>query len=169
MGYSLRQWWPLREHMTAGMYSRTHSVCLWLHNTHSLACHWQTHLPGRLNYRMPRQTILLYKCHTNSVLEELCREACCDSDYSSNQIASYLVKTPYSYPEDVSLNPLCGHEFETLKRMGYSLLQWWPRRDHVTAGMYSRTHSVCSWFVMHTAWHLTGRLTCTIPRQTILL
>jgi hypothetical protein len=43
---------------------------------------------------------------------------------TSIQLASYLVKTPYSYSEDVSLNPLCGHEFETLKRMGYSLLQW---------------------------------------------
>ncbi len=78
---------------------------------------------------------------------------------TSIQLASYLVKTPYSYSEDVSLYPLCGHEFEILKPMGYSLLQWWPRRDHVTAGMNSRTHSVCS-CVMHTAWYVSGRLSC---------
>jgi hypothetical protein len=43
---------------------------------------------------------------------------------TSIHLASYLVKTPNSYMEDVSLNPLCGHVFETWKPMGYSLLQW---------------------------------------------
>jgi hypothetical protein len=37
----------------------TLSVWLQLHNAHSLAHHWQSHLSGRLTYAMPRQTILL--------------------------------------------------------------------------------------------------------------
>jgi hypothetical protein len=64
---------------------------VWLHNTCSLAYHWQTRLPGRLTCPMP----LLYI-----------------------QVQNQVRASPYL--KDMSLNPLCGKNSVHCKKWKYS-------------------------------------------------
>ncbi len=52
-----------------------------------------------------------------------------------------------------------------LWRVGYSLLHWWLRRDHVMPDM-KHTPCLSGWgFATHAAWHVTGTLvTCPMPQ-----
>ncbi len=72
--------------------------------------------------------------------------------------------------EDMSWNPLGGHVFKTLKPLGYSLL-YSGDPDVIMPHLTCTLEHILSGYSceMHTAWHVTGRLNCPMPRQTILL
>jgi hypothetical protein len=95
----------------------TLSVWRLLHNTHSLACHWQTYLPGRFTYQKPLQMILLctqmqYQRGTGRNLVEKTAET-----QTSIRLSSYLVRAPTvtSNLEDIRSNSMHEHEPGILK------------------------------------------------------
>jgi hypothetical protein len=77
-------------------------MSFWLRNIHSLACHWQTHLPDATADRtsLINQAHVQYQSGTGGKNVEKPAEA-----QTSIQLASHLVRAPNSRAE--------GHEFES--------------------------------------------------------
>ncbi len=63
--------------------------------------------------------------------------------------------------EDMSKNPPCGHEFKTLQPIGYSLLYSGDPGVIMSHRTCTLEHILPGYSCkVHTAWYVTGRLTC---------